>query len=60
MAQAVKQSTTQRLSTLFSDPFLREAFRRAEDDGLTGEMVEAERRPALDGGAAVRPELELA
>jgi len=32
---------------------LRAAFKAAEDDGLTGELVEADGPRRLDGGAAV-------
>lgn len=52
MARAAHQSITKPLSSLFRDPVLRAAFRRAEDDGLTGELVEADRPRRLDGGAA--------
>lgn len=57
MARAVNQSTT-RLSQLFRDPFLRAAFKAAEDDGLA--PVDSDRPKTLRGGAAVRPELEMA
>jgi len=40
------------LSSLFRDPVLRAAFRRAEDDGLTGELVEIDRPRRLDGGVS--------
>lgn len=59
MAQANSNNTT-KLSSLFRDPFVAAAFRNAEDDGLTGEPVAVDRAPTLNGGAAVRPELELA
>ncbi|MCA6105106.1 hypothetical protein [Bradyrhizobium australafricanum] len=59
MARATANHTT-KLSSLFRDPFVAAAFQRAEDDGLTGELVEIDRPRKLDGGAAVRPELELA
>lgn len=41
-----------KLSSLFVDPFLKAAFERAEDDGLTGELVETDHPRHLDGGAA--------
>lgn len=49
---ATKQHTTKPLSSLFRDPVLRAAFKAAEDDGLTGGLVEADRPRRLDGGAA--------
>ena len=52
MARAIKPSTTKPLSSLFRDPVLRAAFRRAEDDGLTGELVEIDRPRRLEGGAS--------
>lgn len=57
---ATHQHTTKPLSSLFRSPVLRAAFKAAEDDGLTGELVETGQPRRLDGGAAVRPELELA
>jgi hypothetical protein len=42
------------LSHLFQDPFLRAAFRAAEDDGLATALVEIDRPRILDGGAAER------
>lgn len=57
MARAVNQSTT-RLSQLFRDPFLRAAFKAAEDDGLV--PVDIDRPKTLRGGAAALPELEAA
>jgi hypothetical protein len=52
------------LSLLFSDPFLRQVFRRAEDDmgsALTVTFANPPDRPRLlQGGAAVVRELELA
>jgi hypothetical protein len=65
MAQADSHNT--RLSTLFRDPFVRAAFKAAEDDGTgpemvevytgrdeTGALVKAIRPRVLDGGAAER------
>jgi hypothetical protein len=52
MAQANSIPITKPLSTLFVDPFLRAAFKAAEDDGLTGELVETDHPRTLDGGAA--------
>ncbi|MCP1969689.1 hypothetical protein [Bradyrhizobium elkanii] len=52
MAQAAHQSITKPLSSLFRDPVLRAAFKAAEDDGLTGELVNAHNPRTLDGGAA--------
>jgi len=37
---------------MFRDPFLKAAFQAAEDDGLTGELVETDHPKSLDGGAA--------
>ena len=54
MARATNKSTTKPLSSLFRDPFVAAAFRRAEDDGLTGELVEAGQPRQRDGGAAER------
>jgi hypothetical protein len=51
MARADSQNIT-RLSSLFRDPFLRAAFKAAEDDGLTGDLVETDHPRQLDGGAA--------
>ncbi|WOH55054.1 hypothetical protein [Bradyrhizobium sp. BWC-3-1] len=59
MARADSNHST-KLSCLFRDPFVAAAFRRAEDEGLTGEPVMVDQPRTLDGGAAVRPELELA
>lgn len=68
MARANSNHTT-KLSTLFRDPFLRAAFLAAEDEGTVevytgrdrnGALVSAFRPRTLDGGAAVRPELEMA
>ena len=43
------------LSHLFQDPFLRAAFKAAEDDGLAPALVEIDNPKTLDGGAAERP-----
>jgi hypothetical protein len=40
------------LSHLFQDPFLRAAFKAAEDDGLAPNLVEIDYPKTLDGGAA--------
>ena len=44
------------LSHLMQDPFVREAFERAEQDPDDdfGELVETDHPPTLDGGAAER------
>jgi hypothetical protein len=42
------------LSHLFQDPFLRAAFKAAEDDGLAPSLVEIDNPIMLDGGAAER------
>jgi hypothetical protein len=42
------------LSHLFQDPFLRAAFRAAEDDGLAPAIVEIDNPKTLDGGAVER------
>jgi hypothetical protein len=68
MAQADHKLITFRtipLSQLFADPFLREVFRRAEDDtgtALSTTFADPPDRPRLlQGGAAVRVrELEFA
>ncbi|MCP1915895.1 hypothetical protein J2R96_008375 [Bradyrhizobium elkanii] len=52
MARATANHSTKPLSSLFRDPMLRAAFKAAEDDGLTGELVETDRPRRLDGGAA--------
>jgi hypothetical protein len=57
MAQAKHHSTTNPLSTLFRDPYVRAAFEAAERDGLAPALVETDRPRTLDGGAIVRPEL---
>lgn len=51
MAQADSNHTT-KLSAMFRDPFLRAAFQAAEDDGLTGALVDTDHPRTLDGGAA--------
>jgi hypothetical protein len=53
MAQATRKSTgfATRLSALFSDPRLREAFERAERDD-TGCFAVVDHPPRLDSGAA--------
>jgi hypothetical protein len=56
MAQA-KHHTTTKLSSLFVDPFLRAAFKAAEDDGLAPAFVETDHPRMLDGGAVVSLEL---
>jgi hypothetical protein len=53
VAQAKKHSTTP-LSALFTDPFLRTAFARAEQDGTAPLAVTVDRPRILTGGAAVR------
>ena len=53
MAQATHDPTTSPLSQLFQDPFLREAFERAERDSDPGGcLVFDDHPPSLDGGAA--------
>jgi len=42
------------LSHLFQDPFLRAAFKGAEDDGLAPALVEIDNPLTLDGGVAER------
>jgi hypothetical protein len=41
----------------FRDPYLRAAFKAAEDDGLAPAFVEIDQLRTLDGGAAVSAEL---
>jgi hypothetical protein len=53
MAQANSNRTT-KLSTLFVDPFLRAAFKAAEQDGLAPILVMVDRPRTLNGGAAER------
>ncbi|WP_141340920.1 hypothetical protein [Bradyrhizobium sp. USDA 3458] len=69
MARATHQSTTKPLSSLFQNPVLRAVFKAVEDEGAVevytgrdanGALVSAFRPRTLDGGAAARPELELA
>lgn len=45
MVRADVKYTTKPLSALFRDPLLRAAFAAAEDDGLTGELVETDHPP---------------
>lgn len=52
MAQAAANHTTVSLSSLIRDPFVRAAFRRAEDDGLSPSPVAVDHPRTLDGGAA--------
>ena len=68
MARATANHTT-KLSTMFRDPFLKAAFKAAENEGTVeiytgrdrdGALVSAFQPRVLNGGAAVRPELELA
>jgi hypothetical protein len=40
------------LSHLFQDPFLRAAFKAAEDDGLAPALVETDNPLTLDGGVS--------
>jgi hypothetical protein len=51
MPKADSNHTT-KLSSLFRDPFVAAAFRRAEDDGLTGALVKVDQPRTLDGGAS--------
>ena len=55
MAQATKQNTT-RISQLFTDPDVRAAFWRAEQEAGDdfAAMVEVDHPRTLDGGAAER------
>jgi hypothetical protein len=60
MRQADRVHSTRasiRLSELFTDPLVRAAFRRAEDDGHAF-AVPASPPRTLEGGAAVRPAIE--
>lgn len=61
MRQANRERTTLApipLSSLFRDPFVRDAFRRAERDGGGCLVIPAGRPPRLGPGAAQRvPEL---
>ena len=54
MTRADQKSTT-KLSTLFVDPFLRAAFKAAEDDGLAPALVEIDNPKTRNGGEAERP-----
>jgi hypothetical protein len=56
MAQADSNHTT-KLWMRFRDPYLRAAFKAAEDDGLAPAFVEIDQLRTLDGGAAVSAEL---
>jgi hypothetical protein len=47
------------LSHLFQDPFLRAAFRAAEDEGLAPGLIQTDRPRTLNGGAA-EPVLAMA
>lgn len=51
MTRATANPTT-KLSDLFTDPFLRDAFRRAENDGPDEAFAECDHPRTLDGGAA--------
>jgi hypothetical protein len=51
MARATANHSTN-LSALFRDPYLRDVFARAEDDGLVPDRVEPDHPRTLDGGAA--------
>ncbi len=46
-----------KLSKMFRDPFLRAAFKAAEDDGLAPAFIETDHPRTLDGGAAVSTDL---
>lgn len=50
MARATRYSTPP--SRLFCDPFLRDAFAGAEDDGLAPSPADVDNPPVLSGGAA--------
>ncbi|MGY4312849.1 hypothetical protein [Bradyrhizobium sp. JR3.5] len=52
MARADSNHTTKPLSSLIRDPFVAAAFRRAEDDGLTGALVKVDEPRSRDGGAS--------
>jgi hypothetical protein len=52
MARANRNSIIKPLSAMFADPFLRAAFKAAEDDGLAPFMAEADHPKHLNGGAA--------
>ena len=53
MAQANSHHTTN-LSFLIRDPFIRAAFKGADDDGLAPALVESDHPRTPDGGAAER------
>ena len=53
MAQATDDPTTLPLSQLFQDPFLRDAFERAERDNEAGDcFAVTDHPPSLNSGAA--------
>jgi hypothetical protein len=53
----VRSTFVAKLSSLFSDPFVRRAFERAErEDGTAPAMTPAEPRKPLQGGAEARKE----
>jgi hypothetical protein len=54
MARATNHSTT-RLSNLFRDPFLRAAFKAAEDDGTSPELIEVYTGRDKDGALVRAP-----
>jgi hypothetical protein len=58
MTQAAQTNTTKRLSSLFTDPMVAEAFRRAERDCPPSPVEAGRPAPVLVGGNAVRA-LEL-
>lgn len=60
MAQANDTNTTIRLSMLFTDPLVRDAFERAERDGGATYAVAADLPPSLEGGETATPELAMA
>jgi len=61
MAQADSQSSTSRLSSLFRDPLVRNAFERAERNDLGDAFAIVPVRPViLAGGAAENMEVEYA
>jgi hypothetical protein len=50
-----RQVVVIRLSTLFTDPFVAEAFRRAEEDGTAPAVAAVEPRKPLQGGTEAAP-----
>ncbi|WP_146159783.1 hypothetical protein [Bradyrhizobium sp. MOS002] len=50
--RSAKHDSTTKLSNLFRDPYLRDVFARAEDDGLAPDLAETDNPPMLSGGAA--------